>query len=123
MYNSLVGEISEWINKKYLDWQYATGERQTLKAFAKYLDVKTTTLSSWLNDDIPPTGDNLLKLADRLGYEVFDVLGVEPPYPRVIHQAKAAYDALPSEQQPKFRQDLDQFIAEWLTAHGFKRVK
>lgn len=118
-----VSDFSTWLNKKFLDWQYNTGERQTLKAFARYLDVKTTTLSSWLNDDVPPTGDNLYKVADKLGFEIYDLLDVPPPTPQFVHEMKTTYNALPAEQQPEFQEDLERFLAEWLTEHGFKRVK
>jgi len=118
-----MSDFSGWLNRKFLDWQNGIGERQTLKAFARYLDVKTTTLSSWLNDDIPPTGDNLYKIADKLGFEIYEILDVPPPTPRFVHEMKAAYNNLPSEAQPKFQDDLEKFLTEWLTDHGFKRIK
>ena len=50
--------------------------------FAKWLDVPPTSLSQWINDIRPPTGENLDKLADKFGIEVYIRLGVAPRMPK-----------------------------------------
>lgn len=38
-------------------------------------------MSDWMNGRIksPPSADSVIKLADKFGYEVFDVLGISRP--------------------------------------------
>lgn len=69
--------FSGWLNEKFLEWEKSKGSRQNYSAYARYLGVKQPTLTRWLNDDNPPEGENLSKLADKYGVEVFDVLGIE----------------------------------------------
>jgi transcriptional regulator with XRE-family HTH domain len=81
-----MSEFPDWLKRKYLDWQHDQGDLKTMIQFAEYLGVTQQSLSAWVNGKSPPTGDNLLKLADKLGYEVYDILGVELPVsdPRLL---------------------------------------
>lgn len=75
--------ISDWLNKEFLKWERKTGGRQTYKAFAEYLGVKYTTFSSWMNQGAEPGGDNVRRIAEKLGNEIYILLGVEPPPPSI----------------------------------------
>lgn len=72
-------DFRQWLEMKYLDWQRRQGGRKTVLQFAEYLDVSQQTLSNWLNETRKPQGDNVRKLADKFGLEVYDVLGLERP--------------------------------------------
>lgn len=73
-------DISEWLTKKFLEWQSKSGERRTLVDFAEYLEVTQPSLSNWMSGKYLPRGSkNINKLYEKLGPEIFDVLGIEKP--------------------------------------------
>ena len=43
--------------------------------FAKWLGVKSTSVSSWITEARPPAGENIDILASKLGLKVYDILG------------------------------------------------
>lgn len=57
----------------------------TLDDFAKYLGVSQPTVSSWLNGKRRPTGKNIDTIADLLGPEIYDLLGLQRPDPGLIY--------------------------------------
>lgn len=61
--------------EKFIAWERTQKRRQSFSAFARYLDVKQASLSQWMNGNYTPTGDNLLKVAAKLGDEVYFILG------------------------------------------------
>lgn len=71
--------FSDWLRNKYLDWQRQQGGLKTMVEFANYLGVKQQSMSVWINGKQKPDGDNVLKLAEKLGFEVYEILGVDPP--------------------------------------------
>ena len=79
MYNYCMGKSTKWLNQSFLKWQTSTGKRQTLKAFAKYLNVNYQTLNSWLNRGNDPEGNNVHLLAQRLGDDIYSILGLTKP--------------------------------------------
>lgn len=95
------------------------------KEFAAWLGVKPQTYSSWINDGVPPTGDNLYKLADKLGFEIYTVLDTEPPSKMIQSyiSAQEAYNALPPEEQQAFIDRINQIIQDTYTEFGGKRIK
>lgn len=116
--------FSDWLQLKFEEWEKSKGRRrQSYSEFARYLDVTQGSLNRWLIGDNLPDAESIQKLSEKLGYEIYGVLGIDPPYPHAVHEIKTAYNALPAEQQPEFQEDLERFLAEWLTEHGFKRVK
>ena len=72
-------KFSQFLEKKFLEWQSLVGERKTVREFASYIGVSQATISTWWNTDRVPEGENVLKLATKLGVEVFDVLGLPRP--------------------------------------------
>lgn len=89
----------QWLEFKFLEWQRNQGGRQTVLQFAKYLGVSQQTVSNWWNDEeVKPQGDNIIKLADKLGLEVYDVLGMPRPDPALYYIQKH-WDDLPPELQ------------------------
>lgn len=99
--------IANWLNKEFQKWERKTGERQTYKAFAEYLGVKYTTFSSWLNQGARPGNDNLRKIANRLGEEIYIILGEEPPSPSI------ALDHFPLEFRGRLEQAADEVEREF----------
>lgn len=71
--------FKEWLYQKFHEWEKSTGERQTGVSFARYLGVTQPTLSSWLNGKYIPKGRGLAILAKKLGYDVYEVVGLPTP--------------------------------------------
>lgn len=72
-------KFSQFLEKKFLEWQSLVGERKTVREFASYIGVSQATISTWWNTERVPEGENVMKLATKLGVEVFDVLGLPRP--------------------------------------------
>ena len=71
--------FSRFLELKFLEWQQREGGRKTVKEFAAYIGVSQSTISTWWNEDRKPEGENLRKLAEKLGIEVYDILGMPRP--------------------------------------------
>lgn len=113
VYNTIVKTtVAEWLEKKHLEWQTQLGERKKAKEFAEHLGIKPTTYSSWVNGGVLPTGDNLKLVAGKLGYEIYDILGVPRPDP--IEEVKTALGMLPPERGD----ELLKLVTDWLTTNG-----
>jgi transcriptional regulator with XRE-family HTH domain len=72
-------ELSKWLEIKYIDWMKKMGEVASQREFAEYLDLKPVSLSNYLNGKQMPVGGTVEKLADKLGPEIYDVLGLVRP--------------------------------------------
>lgn len=85
----------DYLNKKFLDWQNVQGKRMMLKDYAEYLGVTPTSYSNWVNAGSIPSIYLAGKLAEKLGPEVYDILGYARPAP-----------TLPIDQLPQVVQEL-----------------
>lgn len=72
-------EFNDWLNAQFMKWQ--GDHRRTITEFAAYLGVKQPALTMWLKDKNPSRPDykNAIKLAAKLGPEVYEVLGMIRP--------------------------------------------
>lgn len=71
-------EFSEWINAKFMEW--CGTQRRTISEFADYLGVKQPSVSKWMKKGGPvPDMSSVLKIASKLGPEVYDVVGINRP--------------------------------------------
>lgn len=106
-------EFSLLLEKKFLEWQIKQGRRTTLKEFSDHIGVSRAAISLWLNGDRVPDQTNLQKLADMLGYEVFDVLNI--PRPNLyLQRINKLFDRLTPERQQKLAEDAVRYEAEAL---------
>lgn len=71
--------LAKWLDSKYLQWQNDLEQRKTVIEFADYLEVNRSLLSYWMNGSRDPSEDNLVKLAFKLGFEIYDVLEKDRP--------------------------------------------
>lgn len=116
--------FSDWLQLKFEEWEKSRGRRrQSYTAFARYLGVTQPSLNRWLMGDVLPDAKSVQILSEKLGYEIYDVLNIEPPYPRIAHELTAAYNTLDAEQQEEFQRRIQKTIEDYLREHGFKRVK
>ena len=109
-----------WLNKKFLEWQNQQGEPMDQQDFARYLGIRPTTYSGWINGNVPPSNDNLRRVAAKLGYEIYDVLGM--PRPTEREAAIATLEALAEQDNPETDEIFD-LIGRWFSDHGFGLTK
>ncbi len=72
-------ELGQWLNHQFLLWQLNQGGRQTVGEFAKYLGVSRDALYKWMNGQRAPDLECVEKLADKLGPEVYGLVGLPLP--------------------------------------------
>lgn len=75
-------ETAAWIEDRRLDWEKANG-RTSLAKFADWLGVSVNSLNNWISRKQTPQGDSVKLLADKLGPEIYSLVGMTPPDPRL----------------------------------------
>ena len=99
--------VKDWLNQKFVEWERTQGGRQSYYAFARFLGVSQSGLGMWMTGSSMPGGDDLIALADKLGPEVYDVLGLPRPNADV-QRVTVSFASLP----PDMRQRLTNAISE-----------
>lgn len=84
----------EWLNNKFKAWEEFQEKPQSFYTFSRYLDVTHSRLAQWIAGSSLPGEEDLPKLADRLGMELYDVLSIPRPESPLL-QMNAAYLRLP----------------------------
>jgi transcriptional regulator with XRE-family HTH domain len=70
---------SDWLMQRFIEWERTKPRRQSYTAFARYLGVNQSSLSQWLAGTYPPSGENVEKIASKLGEEIYLLVGELPP--------------------------------------------
>jgi hypothetical protein len=76
-----MNDFPSWLFNKYLDWLKTQGEVKTKSDFAKWLGVSRPIVSLWMSGERKPTGKSIQKLSEKLGGEVYDMVGLPRPDP------------------------------------------
>lgn len=76
---------SAYLNRKFREWEKSTGRKQTVTSFSRYLEVKQPSLTRWMQGDNPPSMDNLIKISNKFGNEIFSILEIDTP--QLTHQS------------------------------------
>ena len=87
--------VQEWLDQKYSEWERTQAGRQTYYNFAHFLDVSHPALTQWISGVARPAGDDLAKIAGKLGEEIYDLLGLAHPNPQ-FQQMASAFSYLPT---------------------------
>jgi hypothetical protein len=84
-------KVGEWLEMKFLEWQTQEGQRKTIGEFAIWIGVHRVSLSRWMNtENLPDPSDTAVdKIGDKLGPEIYDLLEVPRPDPRLREIIKA----------------------------------
>lgn len=89
----------DWITRKFLDWQAQQGKRKTVDDFAAYIGVSRPLLNQWMNGNIPRPGrENINRLAEIFGFEIYDVLELPRPNP-LLHKISKIWERIPPDKQ------------------------
>lgn len=93
----------QYLEKKYLEWQQVVGERKTVREFAEYIGVSASSITMWWKGKRTPEGDNIQKLAEKLGIEVYDILEIPRPNENLYYLIKE-WDNYSTEHQKAIRE-------------------
>lgn len=91
-------DFKDWLEQKFLIWQSGIGKRQTLTAFAQHLGLSQPLISRYMSGQILPSAESVQKLADKLGPEVYGLLGLARPDP-IEHELLDAFRQLDETQK------------------------
>ena len=92
---------TEWIEQKLVQWRSKQTTRKAgVTHFAAYVGISRDVMSSYLDKGVRPSGKNLEQIGEVLGYEIYDLLGLERPDPWVKRMEKL-FDGLSPEARDK----------------------
>ncbi len=111
----------QFLELKFLEWQQKSGGRKTVEEFAKYLGIGRTAVSNWWSSDRTPQGENVQKIALKLGMEVYDVLGLERP-DEDLYAIQQNWDYLTPEERRSFRESVEQHASIVTTDQIYGRL-
>ena len=76
--------LAKWLELKYIDWMKERGEIVSQREFADFLGIDPMNLSHYLNAKRKvPDQESIKKIAEKLGPEIYDVLGLARPDPQL----------------------------------------
>lgn len=81
--------------------------------FSNWLGIKRPSLSHYLNGNAEPEGNNLYRIAIKLGFEVYEILGYDQP-DHAIHEWQILYELTPDDM----KDELIQMNKDWLKKKG-----
>lgn len=101
----------QFLEQKYLDWRRSEGEKRSIQDFASYLGIRQQVLSHYMNGvRKKPTSDNVRLIAAKLGFEVYDVLGLPRPDEDLAYITQHWND-VSEEFRRKFRKEVEKQLA------------
>ena len=92
-------DVNEWLERKFLEWQIDEG-RKSLTSFAQYLGIPQAVISHYMSGRYKPSGDNVNKIAAKLGPEIYDLLGLQRPDP-LLEEMRQTYDQVSEVRRRK----------------------
>ena len=102
-------ELAAWMEDQFIRWISETGQRHTVTEFAEWLDIARPVVSRYLSGDRVPTGNNVDKIAYRLGPEIYDLLGLQRPDPQLIH-IQTNWELLTDEERQQIVNLIDNAV-------------
>ena len=103
--------FSNWITKKFVEWQAAEGKRKTIEEFAAYLGTSRPLVNMWMNGNKKPGGENIKILAELFGNEIYDVLDLPRPNP-YLQKINRVWEFIPEDIQIKLTKEAEKYEAQ-----------
>ena len=103
--------FKKFLELEFLEWQRKVGARKTVAEFADFLGVSQSTVSAWWNQTRSPEGENLRKLANKLGLEVYDVLGLPRP-DEDLHFISQNWDKISPAERRAMREQAEKYVSD-----------
>lgn len=92
---------SEWLEAKYIEWRKKqTTRKATIEQFAEAIGISRSDYNNYTLRGTKPKGEDLERIGEVLGYEIYDLLGLERPDPWVKRMEKL-FDGLSPEARDK----------------------
>jgi transcriptional regulator with XRE-family HTH domain len=107
-------KFPQFLEYKFLEWQQREGGRKTVRQFAAYIGVSAASISTWWNENRVPEGDNVRKLADKFGIEVYDALGIPRPDPDLLY-IQQQWESYTPEERQMLREQAEKYKIKNLT--------
>jgi transcriptional regulator with XRE-family HTH domain len=110
----MMNEFSNFMNRKFAEYQLAQNRRVTVTEFAELLNVNQGDLSHWLKGRRPPQTISIVRnLANNplIGPEVWKATGMIDPMPEgaIYRRALEAFEALPDDVlRERFLAEMEQ---------------
>jgi transcriptional regulator with XRE-family HTH domain len=108
--------FADFLVQRFVDYRQREGWNKSQAEFADWLGVNNSTLSTWMLGRRVPTGNHIHTLAQKLGPEVYDLLG-EPrrtPDDPVLQKWIGLFYSIPSGQQESVVDFLGELESEKL---------
>lgn len=103
-------DFPQFLEAKFLEWQQSMGGRRSVSEFAKWIGVKQSSVSMWWTGANVPSSENVKRLADKLGLEVYDYLGIPRPDPN-LHYIQQGWGRLSEKERIALREQTEKYIA------------
>lgn len=103
--------FAQFLEMKFLEWQQKEGGRKTVADFAEYIGVAQTTASSYMNGKRKPDGENLRRIANVLGFQTYDLLGIPRPDEDLAY-INQHWDEVSEDFRRKFREEVEKQLAD-----------
>lgn len=75
----LRAKFAAWFNSKWAEWDAREGRRTTQYELSDYLKVTRAAIAQYASGRQVPEGTNLVRIANKFGDEVYDLLSVSKP--------------------------------------------
>ncbi len=77
-------KVALWLENKFREWRAQQSSRKAgITQFAEYLGVSRNTINNWMLKGQRPEGENVQRIAEKLGVEIYDILGLHRPDPKL----------------------------------------
>ena len=103
-------ELGQWLDHQFLQWQIAQGGSKTVVEFAEYLGVSRDALYKWMNGKRVPDFEYVERLADKLGPEIYGLVGLPRPDEQ-LHRIRQSWEDLSEEEQAAFAAEIERAAA------------
>lgn len=107
-------KVSEFLNRKFLEWQLESGERKTIEGFASLLGAKQAIVSMWLNGTRNPGPQYKERIIELFGREAIEAFGDDPDLYLVTQQ----WDKLPND----VRRGIVEQAKKQVSKNGTRRI-
>jgi hypothetical protein len=92
--------LPDWLDQKYREWEKEQGSNQNYYSFARFLDVGHSSLTLWISGASVPEGDDVTRLAGKLGPEIYSILNLSTP-DSTLDKIVASFSSLPAAFQAR----------------------
>lgn len=73
-------DLREFLNQRYVNWRAdKIGVAGSISSWGREMGISPQMLNGWMNRGSIPRADSIAKLAEYLGQDVYDVLGMVVP--------------------------------------------